>query len=81
MNSDALVSLSPDQIYSVYVIAAVAIIATFVCCIARVSAVAQSLLVHVIPAGIGHYPPEPYAANEPGAPRPLGNSGPIPSHL
>jgi hypothetical protein len=39
MNSDAWVSLLPAQIYTVYVIAAVAIIATFVCSIPRVSAI------------------------------------------
>jgi hypothetical protein len=69
MNSDALVGILPPQIYTVYVVAAVAIVATFVCSIARVSAVvmtlAQSLLVflvHLIPAGRGHYPPDLYGA-------------------
>jgi hypothetical protein len=43
MKSDALVSLVPAQIYTVYVIAAVAIIATFLCSIPRASAICASV--------------------------------------
>jgi hypothetical protein len=44
MNSDALVSLSPAQIYAVYVIAALVLFVTFLCCIPRVSAICASVI-------------------------------------